>query len=172
MNYFINIGTNLGNRKLNISKAMQRIMGRFGWFEMSRAVETEPWGYESENRFLNVGLRLVSDKEPSEVLRDLQEVEREISPDAHRDADGNYVDRVIDIDIVAVDELKIDTPELQVPHPHLAERVFFLKPMVELAPIWRHPDTGLTPAEMLAAITASDDGEESDNTEHKEDAPE
>lgn len=172
MNYFINIGTNLGNRKLNISKAMQRIMGRFGWFEMSRAVETAPWGFESGNRFLNVGLRLVSDKEPAEVLRALQEVEGEISPDAHRDAGGGYMDRVIDIDIVAVDELRIDTPELQVPHPHLAERDFFLRPMVELAPIWRHPVTGRTPSEMLAAITPPDGTQPADNSEHKEDAPE
>lgn len=161
MNYFINIGTNLGNRKLNISKALQRIMGRFGWFEMSNAVETAPWGYESQNSFMNVGLRLVSDKEPLEVLRELQAVEREISPGAHRDAQGNYVDRVLDIDIVAIDERKIDTPELQVPHPHLAERDFFLRPMVELAPVWRHPDTGLTPSEMLAAIPVMEGDSES-----------
>lgn len=152
MNYFINIGSNLGNRKLNISKALQRIMGRYGWFEMSKMVETAPWGYDSDNRFMNVGLRLVSDKDPAEVLRDMQEIEVEISPASHRDAEGNYMDRVIDIDIVAVDELKIDTPDLQVPHPHLAEREFFLKPMVELAPVWRHPDTGMTPGQMLALL--------------------
>lgn len=156
MNYFINIGTNLGNRKLNVSKALQRIMGRFGWFEMSRAVETEPWGYESSSPYMNVGLRLVSDKTPVEVLAELQEVEKEICPQPHRDSEGNYMDRVIDIDIMAIDELKIDTPELKVPHPHMAERVFFLKPMVELAPMWRHPDTGLTPGEMLTALAAKD----------------
>lgn len=156
MNYFINIGTNLGNRKLNVSKALQRIMGRFGWFEMSRVVETEPWGYESTNSYMNVGLRLVSDKTPVEVLAELQEVEKEICPQPHRDSEGNYMDRVIDIDIMAIDELKIDTPELKVPHPHMAEREFFLKPMVELAPMWRHPDTGLTPGEMLTALAAKE----------------
>lgn len=156
MNYFINIGTNLGNRKLNVSKALQRIMGRFGWFEMSRAVETEPWGYESPSPYMNVGLRLVSDKTPVEVLAELQEVEKEICPQPHRDSEGNYMDRVIDIDIMAIDELKIDTTELKVPHPHMAERVFFLKPMVELAPMWRHPDTGLTPGEMLTVLAAKD----------------
>lgn len=156
MNYFINIGTNLGNRKLNVSKALQRIMGRFGWFEMSRVVETEPWGYASTNPYMNVGLRLVSDKTPVEVLAELQEVEKEICPQPHRDSEGNYMDRVIDIDIMAIDELKIDTPELKVPHPHMAEREFFLKPMVELAPMWRHPDTGLTPGEMLTALAAKE----------------
>lgn len=152
MNYFLNIGSNLGNRRLNISRAAQRIMGRYGWMELSHIVESQPWGYESDNAFMNIGVRLVSDLDPMQMLAGLQEIERELGGGAHRDAEGRYVDRVVDIDIVAVDEMQIDTPELRVPHPHLEEREFFLKPMVELAPIWKHPATGLTCGEMLANL--------------------
>lgn len=152
MNYFINIGSNLGDRRLNISRALQRIMGLYGWFDMSKAMESEPWGYESPNTFMNVGIRLVSTLPPEEMLHSLQTIEKELGDAPHRNADGSYADRTIDIDIVAVDELEIDLPGLTVPHPRLPEREFFLRPMAELAPIWKHPATGKTCSEMLEEL--------------------
>ena len=95
MNYFLNIGSNLGNRRLNISRAAQRIMGRYGWMELSHIVESQPWGYESDNAFMNIGVRLVSDLEPVQMLAGLQEIERELGGGAHRDAEGRYVARVV-----------------------------------------------------------------------------
>ena len=83
------------------------------------------------------------------MLDRIHDIERRLGSAAHRDGDGNYIDRLVDIDIVAIDERVIDTPTLQVPHPHLAERDFFLRPMMELAPNWVHPVTGLTTAQML-----------------------
>ena len=71
------------------------------------------------------------------------------------DEHGAYVDRLVDIDIMAIGDLVIDSPALQVPHPHLAERDFFLRPMMQLAPNWCHPITGLTAAEMLQALRSS-----------------
>ena len=67
----------------------------------------------------------------------------------HRNADGSYADRIIDIDIIAIDDLVISSESLVVPHLHIAERDFVLAPMAEIAPNWRHPLTGLTAAEML-----------------------
>ncbi len=152
MNYFLNIGSNEGNRRLNISRALQRIMSRYGWVETSKIMETAPWGYDSDNRFLNIGVYLVSQEEPEELLGHLQEIERELCNAPHRHADGSYADRIIDIDIVAIDELVIDTPRLKVPHPHLEKRRFFLQPMTELAPAWKHPVTGLTCGRMLEIL--------------------
>lgn len=146
---FINIGSNLGQRRLNLSRAMNAIGREFGDFEMSHVIETEPWGYESDHTFLNVGMAFNSDLEPEEILERLHAIERSISPDSHRDASGKYTDRVIDIDIVAIDRLQLDTEKLTVPHPRLAEREFFLKPLEELASGWRHPATGESPSEML-----------------------
>lgn len=150
--YLINLGSNLGDRRLNLSRAMRAVGAEFGDFEMSHVVESEPWGFDSTNSFLNVGMAFNSDLPPEEVLGRLQRVERSISPARHRDASGGYADRVIDIDIVAVDREIIDTPSLRVPHPSLAERRFFLEPLAELAPGWTHPESGLTAAQMLARL--------------------
>ena len=136
---FVNIGSNLGNRRLNLSRAMRAIGEEFGEYEISHVVESEPWGFDSTHSFLNVGMMFFSDLEPLEILHRLQAIERSISTESHRKADGTYADRIIDIDIVAIDYLQINTPELTVPHPHLLEREFFLRPMAELAPGWRHP---------------------------------
>ncbi|MBR4886935.1 MAG: 2-amino-4-hydroxy-6-hydroxymethyldihydropteridine diphosphokinase [Muribaculaceae bacterium] len=149
---FINIGSNKGDRKLNLSRAMRGVNQAFGYFEMSHTVESEPWGYESSAKFLNVGMMFYTELTPLEVLDKLQEIEQSISPDSHRDSNGNYIDRLIDIDIVAIDEQVIDEERLKVPHPHLAERRFFLEPMNEIGPDWRHPVTGKNAAEMLADL--------------------
>lgn len=139
LHYFLNIGSNLGNRKLNISRALRAIEEVFGYFETSHIIETPPEGYESENLFLNIGVMIVTDREPEDVLAELQTIERRFNRSPHRDAYGRYADRELDIDIVAIDELEINTPTLTVPHPHLEERRFFLEPLAELAPLWRNP---------------------------------
>lgn len=158
--YFINIGSNTGNRRMNVAKAVSAVGDIFGDrsgnpltdCHTSHIIETEPWGFKSKNAFLNIGMCFESELLPEEVLIRLQEIEKLIDGAPHRYADGSYRDRAIDIDLVAVDDLTIDTDNLKVPHPHLAEREFFLRPLHELAPGWRHPATGLTPAEMLAAL--------------------
>ncbi len=150
---FINIGSNLGNRRLNLSRAMSAVGKEFGAFELSHIVESQPWGFQSEHPFLNVGMAFHTDLAPEEVLSKLQAIEKRLSPGNHRNADGTYADRYVDIDIVAIDRLEIDTPSLKVPHPHLARRRFFLEPLEELAPGWTHPADGLSPSEMLARLT-------------------
>lgn len=146
------MGSNLGDPRLNLSKAMRAVGMRFGDFELSHTVRSKSWGFNSPNQFLNVAMMFKSDEAPIDVLHALQEIERSISPDSHRNPDGSYADRIIDIDIMAIDDLVIDTPELKVPHPHLAERRFFLEPFDEIAGAWRHPLTGLTPQQMLAQL--------------------
>ncbi|MCM1005625.1 MAG: 2-amino-4-hydroxy-6-hydroxymethyldihydropteridine diphosphokinase [Prevotella sp.] len=148
----INIGSNLGHRRLNLSKAMAAVMREFGNLEMSHTVETEPHGFESPHKFLNVCLMFQTDLTPIEVLHKLQAIEKSISSGSHRNTDGSYTDREIDIDLIAIDDIVVDTPELKLPHPGLPSRYFFLKPLEEIAPGWTHPQTGLTAGEMLAAL--------------------
>lgn len=152
MNYFVNLGSNLGNARLNLTRAMKAIGETFGPYELSHAVESEPWGFDSTRPFLNIGLMFASDLEPEEVLDRLQAIEQSISPAPHRNADGSYADRIIDIDIIAADETVHDSHRLHIPHPRMAERRFVLEPMAELAPQWRHPRTGLTAGEMLGRL--------------------
>lgn len=135
MVYYINIGSNLGNRLMNLTRAVSAIEKQFGWFELSHHIESDAWGYESKNKFLNVGMAFISDLAPTDVLHILQDIEKSINPAAHRNADGSYKDRMIDIDIMAADDMVINTPELTLPHPHLNDRPFFLEPFKELKEI-------------------------------------
>lgn len=149
MNYYLNIGSNIGQRRDNLYRAVVALAAGTGGCAVSSIVESEPWGFESDNHFLNLGVRVSSDLEPQQMLDRIHEIERRLGSASHRDEQGGYIDRLVDIDIVAIDDLVIDTPTLQVPHPHLPDRDFFLLPMTQLAPDWRHPITHLTPAQML-----------------------
>lgn len=145
----VNIGSNLGDRRLNISRAVRAISMEFGDFEISHVVESAPWGFDSTHSFLNVGLTFETDLNPEETLRRLQNIEKGISGKSHRTASGGYTDREIDIDVITFDSEVIDLPHLQVPHPRMPQRSFVLQPLAELMSWWRHPLTGLTPFEML-----------------------
>ena len=154
MDYYLNIGSNTGNRRDNLYRAVAFLVAGTSGGAVSSIVESEPWGFESDNRFLNLGVKLSSDIEPQQMLERIHDIERRLGSATHRDADGGYIDRLVDIDIVAIDDMVIDTPTLQVPHPHLPDRDFFLKPMLQLAPDWRHPVTGLTAAQMLEELSS------------------
>ena len=153
MEYYLNIGSNMGDRRDNLYRAVVALVAGNDRCAVSSIVESEPWGFDSTNRFMNLGMVLSSDMEPQEMLEHIHDIERGLGSASHRDERGGYVDRLVDIDIVAIDDLVIDTPTLQVPHPHLPERDFFLRPMMELAPDWRHPVTGLTAAQMLEQLS-------------------
>ena len=150
--YILNIGSNLGNRRLNLSRAVAAIGNFFAPVEISHVVESEPSGFDSTNAFLNIGVIFSSEFSPQEMLEKLQEIEKAISPAPHRDDAGNYIDRIIDIDIIAAGETVMNTETLTLPHPRLAERRFVLEPLLELAPGWHHPVTGLSPIEMLRLL--------------------
>ena len=153
MNYYLNIGSNMGDRRDNLYRAVVALAACTGGdCAVSPIVESEPWGFESDNRFMNLGVCLQSTMSPWQMLERIHEIERELGSASHRDAQGGYVDRLVDIDIVAIDDLVIDSPSLQIPHLHLPERDFFLIPMQHLAPEWRHPVTGLTAAQMLEKL--------------------
>ena len=152
MHYFLNIGTNRGNRRLNISRALRALEEKYGYFETSKVFESKPWGFESNNEFMNIAVMIITDRSPHEVLDDIHDIESRLNPTSHRSADGTYADRVLDIDIMAADDVCLDESDLIIPHRHLAERDFFLVPFSQLAPAWRHPATGLTCAEMLESM--------------------
>ena len=152
MIYYLNIGSNMGDRRDNLYRAVVALAAGTSGCAVSSIVESEPWGFESENRFMNVGVSLVSDMTPHEMLDRIHDIEHRLGSASHRDEQGGYIDRLVDIDIVAIDDLVIDTPTLKVPHPHLPDRDFFLLPMKQLAPDWRHPATGLTATQMLEKL--------------------
>lgn len=137
MKYYLNLGSNLGNRLLHLTRTMKAIGEEFGPYDISHKVESDPWGFDSTNRFVNIGLAIESDLAPEEVLDRLQAIEKSISPRGHRRWDGSYNDREIDIDIMATDGGEYHSDRLDIPHPHLREREFFMTPLRELSQeIW------------------------------------
>ncbi|MBR5085414.1 MAG: 2-amino-4-hydroxy-6-hydroxymethyldihydropteridine diphosphokinase [Muribaculaceae bacterium] len=159
MIYYLNIGSNLDDREGNLWAADLRLSLDLGFvIARSSIVESEPWGFDSDNAFLNMGIAVDSRFTPIEALNIIHDIEHELNRGhSHRDSEGNYVDRLVDIDIMAIDDLVIDLPSLQVPHHHMPNRDFFLKPMAELAPSWEHPILNLTAQEMLHKLS-SDNG--------------
>lgn len=147
----INIGSNLGDRRKVIAKAVAMIEERLG-VKARRApiVETPAWGFESANKFLNLGIALDVEIEPVALLPLLRGIEREIDPSPHRDAAGGYIDRAIDIDLIAVGDTVVESAELTLPHPRMRDRRFVLLPLAALEPSWRDPVSGRRVAEMLA----------------------
>ena len=131
---YLNLGSNLGEKKSFIGRAIERIGETFGYYCISEFVESEPWGFDSTNSFLNVGMAFKSDLHPEIILDKLQALEKEISSVSHRDSFGNYADREIDIDIMAIDDISYVSDRLSIPHPHLYERDFFLIPLRQLNP--------------------------------------
>lgn len=157
---YLNIGSNSGDRRAFIARAVAALpcvlKPWFAGMRVSTEVESEPWGYESAARFINVGVKIElhhcgvwTAAELERLLSVLKELERSISAMPHRDAGGGYSDRELDIDIIALDDVRYKSESLEIPHPHMAARSFVLAPMAELAPEWRHPATMLTAAEML-----------------------
>ena len=137
---YLNIGSNIGDRQAQIDLAVVRIEQLCnGIARRSDVIETPAWGFESKSLFLNIGIAIETDLSPEDLLKGLQAIEKSISPASHRDENGNYVDRAIDIDIIAIDDLIIDTPNLIVPHPRMHLRNFVLIPMKQIAPEWKNP---------------------------------
>ncbi|MGM9844873.1 MAG: 2-amino-4-hydroxy-6-hydroxymethyldihydropteridine diphosphokinase [Muribaculaceae bacterium] len=128
----LNIGSNLGDRHANLARAVAMLIDAFapGQWLASDIVESEPWGFDSDNAFLNQGLRLDidSDMQPAEILALTRKVEQSICSDPHRHPDGSYRDRVIDIDIITIDHIVMNSPELTLPHPRMLNRPFVLIP--------------------------------------------
>ncbi|MDE7472224.1 MAG: 2-amino-4-hydroxy-6-hydroxymethyldihydropteridine diphosphokinase, partial [Muribaculaceae bacterium] len=97
----LNIGSNKGDRHGNISLAVSLIDKQAGHvLAVSDPVESAPWGYDSANPFINVGINIDTTLTPFDLLDALQAIERQISPNPHRNPDGTYRDRDIDIDII------------------------------------------------------------------------
>ena len=98
-------------------------------------LETEPWGYESDNRFLNAVILCETSKTPREVLRLTQQIERDMGRKKKVNcklSNRTYKDRPIDIDILLYDDLTVDEPDLKIPHPLMHQREFVMQPLQEI----------------------------------------
>lgn len=129
---YLGLGSNLGNRKENLAYAIRFIGERVGKvLRVSSFIETEPWGFESENTFVNAVILCETDLTPHQLLGATQKIEREMGRQK-KSTDGGYSDRCIDIDILLYDDLRVDEPDLQIPHPLMLKRDFVMIPLREI----------------------------------------
>ena len=134
---YLGLGSNIGDRRQCIADAIRLISERVGTvLRQSSLIETEPWGFNSENRFLNGAILCETSLTPRQVLKATQKIERALgrrqkSIGADTDVPV-YHDRPIDIDILLYDDLSVDEPDLKIPHPLMYERDFVMIPLNEI----------------------------------------
>ena len=136
MNYelYIALGSNMGDRRSLLNRAIALIEERVGAVQrVSSFIETEPWGFESANPFLNAAVMVRTTLSPIECLDATQQIERELGR-KKKSKGGKYHDRPIDIDLLLYGDLKLSTPRLTIPHPHMYERDFVMIPLREIMP--------------------------------------
>ena len=123
----------MGDCRKNLERAICLIGDRVGQVtRQSSFIETEPWGFQSQNKFTNAVILCETTKTPREVLLLTQQIERDMGR-CKKSVSGAYVDRPIDIDILLYDDLTIDEPDLKIPHPLMHERDFVMIPLKEIS---------------------------------------
>ena len=144
MRYYLSLGSNVGNREQTLREALLRIEQLIGSMDRcSSFFYSAPWGFDSPNEFCNLCCCVLSDKEPLEVLRLTQALERALGRQKkssiinHQSSIRNYSDRSIDIDIIRVfdndgNELFVNHPDLHIPHPLWEQRDFVRIPLAQI----------------------------------------
>ena len=136
---YLGLGTNLGDKEQNLRMSIKKIEERIGKVvSLSAFYATAPWGFSSENSFLNAAVCVETTLLPLQVLEETQRIERELGR-TEKSVNGLYADRLIDIDLLLYDDRVMDAEGLILPHPLMTERRFVMEPLSEIAPDVVHP---------------------------------
>ena len=134
------LGTNLGDKNGNLVRASSELAKVCEVASVSAIYETLSWGYESKETFYNQAIEFTTGTSPNDFIKICLNVEKTLG--RYRESSG-FSDRIIDIDILALENLVLNSEELIVPHPRLHMRKFALIPLQELWPNWIHPVFGI-----------------------------
>lgn len=150
-NYYLLLGSNLGNKNKNIRNSIERISKEIGLVKSeSDYYESEPWGFKSDNIFLNKAIVVVSTQEPSIVIDILTIIETKIG---RVKTTQGYESRVIDLDILLIDDIILNKKKIIIPHPRLHLRKFALIPLCDIAKNKYHPVLKKRIKDLLASCT-------------------
>lgn len=153
------LGGNQGDRVALLMRAIVEVGRRIGTVSLlSSMYETEPWGFEAEQNFVNQAVVVDTDMTAREVLVEALRIEKELGRVRKEDAAGThnsedetraYSSRPIDIDLIFFNSDTIDTSDLQLPHPRMHQRRFVLTPLAEIIPTYQHPKFRKSVTELL-----------------------
>lgn len=148
----IALGGNVGDVRATFGKAIANICGMTQAALIARSSDytTPPWGDEQQEPFVNACIEIETDLDPHALLFTLHKVEKKFG--RNRASERRWGPRTLDLDMIAYDDVRIDKPELTLPHPRLFERAFVLVPLAEIAPDRLIGEQ--TPAQALARVSA------------------
>ena len=143
----LSTGSNLGNRSQNLESAMKLIEEKIGAIRKSSSIyESRAWGYQSNNHYYNQCLEVQTDLGAEEILDRILQIERIMGRER---CASEYADRIIDIDIIFLNDAILDSDPLTIPHKRMQDRKFVLIPMAEILPGLEHPVLHKTVHELL-----------------------
>ena len=143
---YLQLGSNIGDRLDNLDQSIKIITERIGnVLERSSVYESTPWGVENQRNFLNQVIFVKSNFDPYTILDLVLQIEKDMG----RIRIEKWGERIIDIDILFIDDLIIESENLCIPHEFIAKRKFVLQPMCEIAPVFIHPKLNKTISQLL-----------------------
>ena len=148
---FLLIGGNLGNRLQNLADAKQLISERIGTIAKESSIyESEPWGFESDKNFMNQVVIVDTKLNPAAIMLEVSYIENALG----RERKGTgFCSRTMDVDILFYDQQILLTPSLIIPHKFLHQRMFVLKPLLEISPDFVHPLFSVTIQELTTSCS-------------------
>jgi len=149
---YLSLGSNLGDRRANLKKALQLLGDSVEVTSVSSVYDTEPVGVGEQPRFVNLMCRVNTDMGPAQLLSFIKGIEAGMG----RDLSLRDAPRIIDIDIIFYGDTIIESPELIIPHPRMRERAFVLVPFAEIAPEVVHPVSGERIDELAGEVGGRD----------------
>ena len=128
---YLGLGSNLGNKLENLKSAIKVLCNSDCKKLMESSIYvSRPWGFKSSDLFLNMVIAIETDLSPQDLLKKCKQIEKKIGRKPKKKI--KYESRIIDLDILYYDDLKINIENLQIPHPRIKKRLFVLKPLLEI----------------------------------------